>query len=112
MPLACAFALAIAGCGSAADTPVEARPLAVFALTPPSAFLAPGEQIRMTALIPDSLAGIASSFTWSTDAPSVATVSSNGMVRGVTPGRVRISFGGERAAGYAIITVGIPDPSP
>jgi len=109
--LGCVVPLAIDAC-SPTSAPVVSNPLAVFKLTPAGALLAPGDQLAITPIVPDSLLSIAPSFTWSSDAPNVATVSRDGVVRAVGRGSVRITFGGDRAAGYSYLNVVIPDTTP
>uniref|UniRef100_UPI00356637D5 Ig-like domain-containing protein n=1 Tax=Gemmatimonas sp. TaxID=1962908 RepID=UPI00356637D5 len=68
-------------------------PVASVQITPPSASINVGQTTQLSAVSRDSAGGLLGGrvATWSTNAPGVATVSSVGVVLGITPGTATIS---------------------
>ena len=82
-------------------------PVAAIRVAPDSVMVEPGHTAALGATALDAagrvLAG--ASFNWSSTDPSVATVSSEGVVSGVLPGTVRIQATAAGKAGYATVVV-------
>src|SRR5205823_1701913 len=85
-------------------TPV---PVASVDVTPPSASVQAGQTVQLTGTPRDAggtpLSG--RTVTWSSSTPAVATVSSSGLVSGVTPGSATITATSEGKSGTSTITV-------
>jgi hypothetical protein len=90
--------------------------VAVVAVSPPSIAVAVGAitQLQATALAATGAAIPGASFTWSSSAPAVATVSSTGTVTGMAAGTAQITAGSGGTQGQATVTVtaGGPGPGP
>ena len=89
-------------------------PVATVSVLPSSAGVLVGATAQLTATLRDSngntLTGRA--VTWTTSNPSIATVSSSGLVSGVAPGNVTITATSEGKSGTAQISVFAPAPTP
>src|SRR5207253_5029840 len=85
-------------------TPV---PVASVEVTPATASVQAGQTVQLTATPRDAggtpLSG--RTVTWSSSTPAVATVSSRGLVSGVTPGSATITATSEGKSGTSTITV-------
>ena len=97
------------------DVQVRVRPGAVavgsVAVSPAAETIAPGETLQLSAKAfdGDGNAVAGSTFAWSSNDASVATVDSSGLVRGVAFGTARIAAAAGSVSGTAEITVEHPD---
>jgi uncharacterized protein YjdB len=96
--------------GGIADTAVVTvtlTPVAVVTVSPASASAQVGQTILLSATTQDSAGNVLSgrTGTWATSNPSVATVSSGGLVTGVAAGAATITATSEGKSGTATITV-------
>ncbi|MBC7561984.1 MAG: Ig-like domain-containing protein [Gemmatimonadaceae bacterium] len=76
-------------------------------VVPETSLLAVGDTVRLVAS-PRDAGGLLLSgrvVTWASDATGVATVAATGVVRGVTPGLVRITATSESRTGSATISI-------
>src|SRR5207247_320325 len=82
-------------------------PVATVDVTPPSASVQAGQTVQLTATPKDAGGNPLSgrTVTWSSSNTSVATVSSSGLVSGVTPGSATITATSEGKSGTSSITV-------
>lgn len=84
-------------------------------VTPPSATLAPGSTVTLTAVVTGD-PGVATTVTWSSSNPAVATVSEAGLVSAVAAGTAsvtaRAAADPTRSASAAITVVNPPPPPP
>ena len=89
---------------------VQAVPVAAVVVAPATATVAAGSTVTLAATTRDdqgaALAGRA--VTWTTSAPSVATVDAAGVVRGVAAGTATITATSEGRSGTAAVTVTAP----
>src|SRR5947208_16645739 len=92
--------------GSATIT-VSTVPVATVTVAPPSAGLNTGQTVQLSAATRDSLGnGLAGRVvTWGSSAPSVATVTSAGLVTGVAAGTATMTATSEGKSGTSAITV-------
>ena len=92
--------------GSATIT-VSSVPVATVTVTPPSASLNTGQTVQLSATTQDSLGNVLSGrvVTWGSSAPSVATVTSGGLVTGVAAGSATITATSEGKSATSAITV-------
>jgi acid phosphatase type 7 len=117
--------LLIAGCTDsprAGVTPPESVTLAPGAasavqtvtVSPASATRDPGQTVQLTATARNRKGGVVTgvTFTWSSSAPAIATVSSTGLVAAIAPGTATISATGGGKTGTSTITVPAPPPPP
>ncbi|MFN8668162.1 MAG: Ig-like domain-containing protein [Gemmatimonadaceae bacterium] len=92
---------------SAAATVTVAPPVATVTLDHATATLVPNETMQLTAITKDAsgatLAGRA--VTWTSSVASVATVSSNGLMTGVSKGTTTVTATSETKSASAVITV-------
>lgn len=90
-----------------ATTPPPPIPVASVAVTPGTQSLNIGGTVTLSATVRDSSGGALSgrAITWSTGDPTVATVSSTGVVTAKAPGAVAITATSEGKSGSATITV-------
>lgn len=97
---------ALAACRGESPT-APPPPVASVSVSPPTATVAPGGTLQLTATPEDAVGNPLSGHvvTWSSTNPSVATVSSTGLVAGVAPGSTTISARSEGKAGTASVTV-------
>jgi len=98
--------------GTAAIT-VMVVPVAAVTVSPSSGTVNVGSTLQLTAVTKDSAGNVLTgrSVTWSSSAPSVATVSPAGLVTGVTAGSATITATSEGKSGSAAITVSVTPPS-
>lgn len=101
--------VAVAACGGSSSGPSAS--VATIEVTPSSVSRQVGQAIQLNAIVKDAggntLTGHA--IAWSTNAPSVASVSSSGLVTANTVGTAVITAESGSKKGYASITV-IPEP--
>lgn len=92
--------------GSSAIT-VSPAPVAAISITPAATSVTVGQSTTLSAVATDAQGGTLSgrSFTWTSLTPSIATVSSSGVVVGVTVGTATISAVAEGRTGLAVVTV-------
>jgi uncharacterized protein YjdB len=86
---------------------VSTVPIASIAVAPGSDTVVVTQTLQLTAVAKDAQGGTLSgrTFAWVTSDPSRATISSTGLVTGVTPGTVTITASAEGKTGSASITV-------
>ena len=102
--------------GSAAITVTNPAPTPVASVTvsPSTASLTVGQGVRLVATTKDSAGNTLSgrAVTWSSSAPSIATVDSTGYVTAVAAGSATITATSEGKSGTAAITASNPAPAP
>src|SRR6476661_6056833 len=93
LPASLAVIAALGACGGDAATAPEPHPLARVVITPDSIVLAPAETRRLSVELRDASGALlpAAPLTWKTSSGVVATVTSDGTVSGVAPGRAMVS---------------------
>lgn len=93
-------------------TAPAAAPVASVGVTPSTASVAAGSTVTLSANVRDASGATLSGRTvaWSSSSPQTATVSSTGVVSGVSPGTATITATSEGKSGTAVITV--PQPAP
>src|SRR5438874_1587686 len=98
------------GKSGTASITVTDIPVASVDVTPPTATVQAGQTVQLTATLKDASGNTLSgrTVTWSSNNTSVATVSSSGLVSGVTPGSATITATSEGKTGTAGITVTAP----
>ena len=86
---------------------VSSVPIATITVTPSSDEVVVTQTLQLTAVAKDAQGGTLTGRTiaWSTSDPARATVSSTGIITGVTPGAVTITAAAEGKSGTASITV-------
>ena len=96
----------VEGKSAAAAITVSAAPVASVVVSPSSATLIIGQTAQLQAE-PRSAAGqpLSRPVTWSSSAPNVASVTSNGLVTALAPGNATISASSEGRTGTSSITV-------
>jgi len=92
--------------GSATIT-VSTVPVATVTVAPPSAGLNTGQTVQLSATTRDSAGNVLAGrvVTWGSSAPSVATVTSGGLVTGVAAGTATMTATSEGKSGTSAITV-------
>ena len=112
-PLTLALLVVCGGCGSSDNTTEPPQPVAVASVdvTPPSGSLEVGSTLQLTATPRDAQGfPLTRAISWSTSNPSVATVSTAGLVTAVAPGGpIAIIASVEGKQGTAAISV-VPVP--
>src|SRR5712692_2701847 len=105
--LATALAL-LAACKT--DIAIGPQGVASVTVSPPSDSLAVGDSLHLVAVAvtPGGQSYVGAPTTWSSDNPSVATVSASGVVFGVGPGAVTITAASGGKQGTAQLKVGRP----
>jgi hypothetical protein len=95
--------------GSAALS-VANVPVASVTVTPATALILVGATVQLVATPKDSAGNVLSgrSITWASSAPALATVSSTGLVTGVSAGAVTITATSEGKSGTSAITINTP----
>ena len=93
---------------------VTAVPVASVAVNPPTASVAVGQNVQLTAIPKDASGNPLNGrlVAWSTSNAAVATVTSSGLVSGVASGSATITATSEAKSGTATITVTAPPPPP
>ena len=109
LPLGCLLACGGGSDGGPSGTP-GATAVATVTVSPSTISLAAGASQQLSAALADANGTALSgrTVTWGTSASSVATVSSSGLVTGVSDGSVTITATSERRTGSATATVQTP----
>jgi uncharacterized protein YjdB len=99
--------------GPLADTSavtITTVPVASVTVTPASAGVAIGGTVQLAAAARDAAGNVLNgrNITWTSDAPTVATVSATGLVRGVAVGNATITATSEGQSGTAAVSVTLP----
>jgi len=102
------------GKSGTATITITVVPVSSVTVTPGSASLNPTATVQLSAVTKDSAGNVLSgrSVTWSSSAPSVATVSPAGLVTAVIAGSATITATSEGKSGSAAITVSVTPPPP
>src|SRR5204863_7628143 len=95
------------GKGGSATITVPTVPVATVTVAPPSAGLNTGQTVQLSATTRDSAGNVLAGrvVTWGSSAPSVATVTSAGLVTGVAAGTATMTATSEGKSGTSAITV-------
>ncbi|MEO6443754.1 MAG: Ig-like domain-containing protein, partial [Gemmatimonadaceae bacterium] len=95
------------GKSATASITVSLVPVDSVSVTPRTSTLAAGQTVQLTARLVDATGTVLTgrSVTWTSDQPSIATVSSSGLVAALTTGQARITATSEGASGTATVTV-------
>src|SRR5213076_1246794 len=98
------------GKSGTASVTVTQVPVATVSVSPPTASIQQGQTVQLTATLKDANGNTLSgrTVTWSSSSTSVATVSTSGLVSGVTPGSATITATSEGKSGTSSITVTAP----
>ena len=93
---------------------VNPAPVGSVAVTLGSSAISIGSTTQATVVVKDSTGTVVTDrvVTWSSSAPSIATVSSTGMVTGVAAGSATITATSESKSGSASVSVSAPSPAP
>jgi uncharacterized protein YjdB len=105
--LATSALLVLAGCGGGDGPTPPAVTVTLVSIAPQTATIKVGESRPLSIKVEGS-AGVSQAVTWSTSAPSIATVNEQGEVVGVAPGNATIgatSVADTRVVGTGVITV-------
>ena len=101
---AAALVFAAAACGG--DATASGTPVATVGITPPSVILTPGTARALTASVVDEDgAPVSGEVFWSTENQAIATVTSQGIVTGVAPGRTQVAASIRGVSAVAPVTV-------
>jgi len=106
------LALTVVGCGGGEATPTTLPPspptVAIISVSPTTLALVPGESQVLAAVARDAggatIVGVA--ITWSSSAPSVATIANDGRVTALTPGSATVTATSGTVSGTTSLTVG------
>lgn len=103
-----------AGSAQIVVTAPAPAPVASVTVTPSTASVATGSTVALSANVRDANGAALSgrTVTWSSSSTQTATVSSNGVVTGVSPGTSTITATSEGKSGTSVITVPQPAPAP
>ncbi len=103
-------ATAAQGVSGSVTVTVEPGPASAIVVDPATASLSPGGEVQLTARFVDGNGNTTTggSVNWVSDAPGVATVTSGGLVQGVTKGTANISALSGDLEGVAVIRVQDP----
>jgi len=103
----CIVAAVVATCSRAATDVVTTLDVGSVSITAPSMTVTVGSQISLQALVQDPSGKTipATDVFWSVQDPSIATVSSAGIVTGLAPGTTHVSASVNGKSGVAMITV-------
>jgi uncharacterized protein YjdB len=95
-------------------TQQPAVPVDTIVIAPSSASVDAGQTVQLTAVAKDASGNILNgrAISWSSSNTSIATVSSSGLVTGVSPGMASIAAASEGQQTTATITVMTPPPAP
>ena len=87
-------------------------PVATVTVTPTPTSVLAGATVQLTATLKDSAGNVlvGRTITWTSSATGVATVSTSGLVTGVTGGTATITATSESKSGTALVTVTVPIP--
>jgi uncharacterized protein YjdB len=94
-------------------TAASTAPVASVSIAPPTPWVLIGGTLQLVATLKDARGNVLTgrAVTWASSAPSVATVSSSGLVTGVTEGTDTITATSEGHSGTAVLSV-VPAPPP
>ncbi len=107
--LALSFGL-VAACGGGGDAPPAPPKVATVAVTAPATQVEVGGTLQFSATARDSKgASIVAAFTWTSSAPTIASVDAAGVVTGIAAGAATITATADGISGTANVTV-IPVP--
>ncbi|HET7456371.1 MAG TPA: Ig-like domain-containing protein [Gemmatimonadaceae bacterium] len=97
----------VEGKSATASVTVSPVPVSSVTISPTPVLVTVGEQLTVSVIITDANGTVIRDrpVTFSSDAPSIATVSSTGVVRGVAPGTTTIRAESEGKTGTATVTV-------
>jgi glucose/arabinose dehydrogenase len=116
--LALLTGLSLSACGDSRGDPQEPEPgptpVAEVVLTAPDSTIAANQTVQVSAVALDTTgAAIAGeTFTWASESPEVATVSSDGLVTAVTGGTAVITATAGEVSGRLTVTVTASPPGP
>jgi uncharacterized protein YjdB len=98
------------GKSGTASVSVAAAPVASVSVTPSSASVGVGQSVQLTATPRDASGNplLGRAVSWSSSAPTVATVSGSGLVSGAAVGAATIMATSEGQSGTASVTVSVP----
>ncbi len=98
------------GVSGSASVTVSGVPVATVTVTPGTATIAVGQTATLSATLKDASGNVLTgrTVTWTSGATSVATVSANGVVTGVSPGSATITATSEGKSASAAVTVNSP----
>src|SRR3989442_9510928 len=98
------------GQSGTASVGVANVPVASVVISPATAVVLVGATVQLTTTLKDAAGNVLSgrSVAWASSAPAVATVSSTGLVTGVTAGAATITATSEGQSGTAAVTVNPP----
>ncbi len=98
------------GVSAGAGVTVRLVPVAAVSISPASANVLPGGTVQLAATTYDAAGNVLNgrAIAWASSDPTVATVSSSGLVTGVAAGSATITATSEGVTGSASITVGQP----
>lgn len=105
---------ALGGLRATAAVTVTAVAAASVTITPATLTIDPGATLGLTATVKDAAGNVLPNrpVTWTSSAPTVATVSSAGVISGVAQGSTTISATHDGKTGTAVVTVNASTPSP
>lgn len=97
----------VEGKSTTAAVSVSPVPVSAVTLSPAPVLVTVGAQLAVTAIVTDASGAVVHDrpITFSSDAPSIATVSATGVVRGVAPGTTTIRAVSDGKTGTATVTV-------
>ena len=111
---AACVAVLLAACSGDSDSPSdpgngngEPKPVSTISITPATASVVIGRTTQLTATAKDAAGNVLSgrATTWTTSAPTIATVDANGLVTGVAAGTANITATSEGKSAQAAVTV-------
>lgn len=104
----------LAGGADTTTVTVVADPVATVTVSPNPSTVAVGQTVQLTATLRSGNGTVLTGrpVTWTSDAPSIATVSSSGVVTGVSAGSTTIRATAEGKLGSSALTVSPPPPLP
>lgn len=101
-----ATAVVSASCGGGSDGPTAQEQVASINVTAPATRLIVGESAQASATATTSTGKVLSlRLTWASDNPSIASVSADGLITGLAPGRVGISASSGAVSGSLSVDV-------
>lgn len=98
---------AVAGASGSSTITVSPAPIAAISITPAATSVIVGQSTTLSAVATDAQGGTLSgrTFTWTSLVPSIATVSSSGLVVGLSVGSATITAVAEGRTAIAVVTV-------
>ena len=108
-----ALLAALVACGDSSDVVTAPRQVTSVGLTPTAVVLEPPQTRQLTAMPLDASGNVLAGrmVQWSSDAPSIATVSGTGLVQGVSHGYATITATVEGKSASVAVTVTEPEPA-